>query len=325
MERIRWGIIATGNIARTFAGDLAIVEDAELVAVGSRSIEGAQAFAAEFGVRSAYGSYDEVANDPDVDVVYIATPHPYHREPALACIEAGKAVLCEKPLSVNARDAATIIEAAQRRETFLMEAMWMRCNPNVRAMQQLVDGGAIGEVTSVAADYGFYAGEDALARLSDPALGASAVLDIGVYLLHFANVFLGRPREVRSVGTLSEAGIDVAVSTAMSYDSGATSTLECTLRADTPGHAYVAGTRGNLVIPYAFYAPRSFIVTTIEGRETRSEPFAGHGFTYEIDEVHRCLRAGLTESPLVPHDETLSVMTTMDDIRAQVGSHLPGD
>jgi len=325
MESIRWGIVATGNIARTFARDLAIVEDAELVAVGSRRVEAAQEFAAEFGVRSAYGSYAEVAEDPDVDVVYIATPHPHHREPALACIEAGKAVLCEKPLTVNAREATELVEAARRRGTFLMEAMWMRCNPNIRAMQQLIDDGVIGDVTSVAADYGFYPGEDGLARLSDPKLGASAVLDIGVYLLHFANVFLGRPSAVRSVGTLSDAGIDVAVSTALSYDSGATATLECTLQADTPGHAYVAGTGGNLVIPYGFYAPRSFIVTTADSRETRSEPFAGHGFTYEIDEVHRCLRDGLTESPLVPHEETLAVIATMDDIRAQVGSHLPGD
>jgi predicted dehydrogenase len=206
-----------------------------------------------------------------------------------------------------------------------MEGMWMRCNPNIRAMQQLVADGAIGEVRSLAVDYGFKPDAGAPARLQDPALGGGALLDIGVYLLNFAAVFLGHPAEVRSLGILSDAGIDLAVSTALSYDSGATATLQCTLQAETPGHAYVGGTRGNLVIATDFYAPRSFIVTTGDTRETRSEPFAGHGFTYEIDEVHRCLRDGRRESPLVPHADTLAVMRTMDEIRAQVGSRLPSD
>jgi predicted dehydrogenase len=266
-----------------------------------------------------------VVDDPSVDVVYVANPHVFHADAVMACLDAGKPVLCEKPLTTNARTSAELVAAARERDVFLMEAMWMRCNPNIRAMVDLIDQGAIGEVRSLAADYGFFPGASGLERYTDPELGASALLDIGVYLLHLAWTFLGAPSQVRAVGTLSDANIDTAVSMALRYPDGSTATLECSFQADTPGHAYVAGTEGNLVVPTGFYAARDFILTTADERITRAEPFDGHGFTYEIAEVHRCLRAGDKESRLVPLNDTLAVMRTMDDIRQQIGSVLPGD
>jgi predicted dehydrogenase len=325
VDTIRWGIIAPGGIARKFAADLALVDDATLAAVGSRGLDKARAFASEFGGEAAYGSYGEVADDPAVDVVYVANPHAFHQEAVMLCLEAGKRVLCEKPLTLNARTSGVLVGEARRRDLFLMEAMWMRCNPNIRKMQALIAEGAIGDVTSLVADYGFFPGNGALKRYSDPGLGASALLDIGVYLLHFAWTFLGAPNEVKATGTLSPERIDKAVSTALGYPSGATAALECTFQADTPGQAYVGGTRGNLVISNGFHAPRSFVLTSAGERTTHAETFIGHGFTYEIQEVHRCIRAGATESSLVPLDDTLAIMQTMDAIRGQVGSVLPGD
>jgi len=327
VRQFKWGIIAPGGIARVFAADLGLIDSGDLTAVGSRDVEKARAFADEFGSAgtASYGTYAEVANDPDVDVVYVANPHAFHADAVLACLEAGKPVLCEKPLTLNARTSGELVAAARARKVFLMEAMWMRCNPNIRAMTELVADGVIGEVRSVAGDYGFYPGQDGLPRYSDPQLGASTLLDIGVYLLNFAWTFLGPPAEVRAVGTLSPDHIDKSVAIAMRYESGATAALDCTFEANTPGHAYVGGTLGHLAIREEFQRVTEFTLTTADGSTSYSEPLLGHGFTHEIEEVHRCLAADATESPLVPLDDTVAIMATMDTIRSQIGSVLPGD
>ena len=285
MNQFNWGVIAPGGIARVFAADLALVEGGRLAAVGSRDDAKAQLFAAEFGdgATSSYGSYEAVAADPNVDVVYVANPHAFHADAVMACLDAGKPVLCEKPLTLNARTSSELVAAARERNLFLMEAMWMRCNPHIRAMAELVDEGAIGEVRSVGGDYGFFPGEGGLQRYSDPQLGASTLLDIGVYLLHFAWTFLGAPSEVAALGTLSPEGIDKAVSVALRYESGATAVLECTFEANTPGHAYVGGTLGHLVIQQEFQAATGFTLTTAAGSKTYGQPLRGHGFTYEIE------------------------------------------
>ncbi len=332
MDRVRWGIIATGKIARTFAADLAITPGAELAAVGSRRLESAQAFADEFGghgdhntATRAYAGYEEVAADPGVDVVYVATPHTFHLDNVQLCFAHSKAVLCEKPVTLNARDAVVLTEEARRRGLFFMEAMWMRCNPAIRAAVDLVATGAIGTVTQVSADFGFVPIQPPGHRLFDPALGASALLDIGIYPLTFASLFLGEPKSISSVGTLSDRGIDLSCASLLSYDDGASATLSCTLLADTPSRAAVSGTLGNLELSRRFHCPTGFTVTTGAGETTYEHEVIGNGYVHEIEEVQRCLHDGLTESPLVPLDDTLSLMRQLDLIRAQIGTRLPGD
>lgn len=325
MQTIRWGILATGNIARSFATDLALVADTELMAVGSRREAAAQEFAAEFGARRAYGSYEAVVADPDVDVVYVATPHARHRADVELCLSAGKAVLCEKALALNARDAQAMVDDARSRGLFLMEAMWMRCNPTILAALRMVRSGAIGDVTAVGADFGFRAEGPPTSRLFDPALGASAILDIGIYPITFGWLFLGEPVTIASAGTLSDRGIDLACGAVLSYAAGATATLSCTMLAATPGRAYVAGTGGCLEFGPSFQTSRSFMEVSGDRARQHSFDVQGRGYVHEIEEVHQCLRAGRTESSLVPLDDTVALMHQMDLIRAQVGSSLPGD
>ncbi|MFY9914294.1 MAG: Gfo/Idh/MocA family oxidoreductase [Nocardioidaceae bacterium] len=329
MDRVRWGIIATGKIARTFAADLAITPGAVLAAVGSRRIESARAFADEFGSRDgdtrAYGSYDEVAADPDVDVIYVATPHAFHVDHVQLCFAHAKAVLCEKPVTLNAADAEILVQEARRRGHFFMEAMWMRCNPAIRAAVDLVASGAIGSVTHVSADFGFVPNQPPGHRLFDPALGASALLDIGIYPLTFASLFLGTPASLTSVGTLSDRGIDLSCASLLTYGDGATAVLTCTMLADTPSRAAVSGTLGHVEFSRRFHCPTGYTVTTAAGETSYEHQTLGNGYVDEIEEVQRCLRAGLPESPLVPLDDTLSLMRQLDQIRKQIGTRLPGD
>ena len=325
MTPIRWGIIATGSIAHTFASDLALVPDAELAAVGSRQLESAEAFGAQYGARRAYGSYAEVAADPDVDVVYIATPHGLHRDNAELCIAGGKAVLCEKALALNGYDAEAMVTAARAAGVFFMEAMWMRCNPNIRALQAMIDGGAIGEVRQIDATFGFVADKPPDHRLFDPALGASSLLDIGIYPLTFAWMLLGAPTQISSSGQLSERGIDLACASVLSYDDGREARIACSMLEDLPCTATVQGSAGQIELAPRFHEAREFTVTTDAGRSTHSDTIRGLGYIHEVEEVHQCLRDGRTESPLVPLDETVALMRIMDTIRAQIGSTLPGD
>ncbi len=325
MTPIRWGIIATGSIAHTFASDLALVPDAELAAVGSRQLESAEAFGAQYGARRAYGSYAEVAADPDVDVVYIATPHGLHRDNAELCIAGGKAVLCEKALALNGYDAEAMVTAARAAGVFFMEAMWMRCNPNIRALQAMIDGGAIGEVRQIDATFGFVADKPPDHRLFDPALGASSLLDIGIYPLTFAWMLLGAPTQISSSGQLSERGIDLACESVLSYDDGREARIACSMLEDLPCTATVQGSAGQIELAPRFHEAREFTVTTDAGRSTHSDTIRGLGYIHEVEEVHQCLRDGRTESPLVPLDETVALMRIMDTIRAQIGSTLPGD
>jgi predicted dehydrogenase len=324
LKPIRWGLLSTSRIAGSFAADLQRSEDAELAAVGSRSIGAAQQFAAEYGVRRAYGSYEALVEDPHVDVIYVSTPHALHRDNVLLCFEAGKPVLCEKALTLNARDAAELVAAARSKGLFFMEAMWMRCNPNIRAMQEIVRSGIIGEVTAAGADFGFVPDRPPEHRLFNPALGASSLLDLGVYTTTFVWLFLGRPRSVQSAGQLSDRGIDLSCASLLCYDN-ATATSLCTMTAFTSRTAYVGGTKGHIDVPAFFNKPRRFSVT-VDGRtEEHAVPVRGNGYLDEIEEVHRCLLTGAGESELVPLDDTVAILQLLDQMRQQVGSTLPGD
>jgi predicted dehydrogenase len=330
MDTTRWGIIATGKIAHSFAADIAVTPGATLAAVGSRRLASAQEFASRYGDERtrAYDSYEKVAQDPDVDVIYVATPHTFHPDNVRTCFEAGKAVLCEKALALNAADAETLVAEARQRGLFFMEAMWMRCNPTIRAVQDMVATGAIGDVTAVSADFGFVPDKPPDHRVFDPSLGASSLLDIGIYPLTFAWLFLGEPRSIVSTGTLSDRSIDLSCASLLSYDDEATATLSGTMLALTPSRAAVSGTRGNVELPRRFHCPSEYTVTLADSEDdptTYAVEVLGNGYVHEIEEVHRCLREGRTESDLVPLDDTVSLMRQMDLIRGQIGSRLPGD
>lgn len=320
-KNVRWGILGTGGIASTFASDLPLVPGAELAAVGSRTRAAATAFAERHGFARAHGSWAELAADPDVDVIYVATPHAFHLDAALA---GGKAVLCEKPMTLDHASSARLVREAGDRGLFLMEAMWMRCNPAVRRIVELISEGAIGEVTAVHADFGLQGPFEATHRLRDPELGGGALLDLGVYPLNLAHLILGSPATVHSWARLTAEGVDDNTGMLLGYDSGAVAALTCSLVGETRNAASITGTLGRIDLPQGFFVPRSFRLHRAGAEpEEISYPFEGSGYQYEAAEVQRCLTEGLLESPLMPHRTTLEIMTLMDGIRAQLGVVYP--
>ncbi|MER6097250.1 Gfo/Idh/MocA family oxidoreductase [Streptomyces sp. NPDC001728] len=323
-KTVRWGILATGGIAERFTADLLTLEDTEVVAVASRTEASAKSFADRFGIPRAYGDWAGLFADEDVDVVYVATPHHAHREAAGRALEAGKAVLCEKALTLDAREAGELVGLARDRGLFLMEAMWMYCNPLVRRIAELVRGGAIGEVRTVQADFGLAGPFAPDHRLRDPAVGGGALLDLGVYPVSFAQLLLGEPDTVHAHALLSPEGVDLNTGMLLGWDSGASALLSCSLVADTPLTASVTGSLGRIDIPRGFFYPERF---TLRRNGHEPEEFVSgndpHSLRHEATEVMRCLRAGETESPLVPLEGSLAVMRTLDAVRDRVGVRYP--
>ncbi|MFF4485482.1 Gfo/Idh/MocA family protein [Streptomyces sp. NPDC001544] len=328
-QSVRWGILATGGIAAAFTADLVDLPDAELVAVASRSEESARAFAERFGIPRAYGDWESLAKDGDIDVVYVATPHSAHRVAAGLCLEAGRNVLCEKPFTLNLREAEELVGLARERGRFLMEAMWMYCNPLVRRLKALVDDGAIGEVRTVQADFGLAGPFPPAHRLRDPALGGGALLDLGVYPVSFAHLLLGEPSDVTARATLSAEGVDLQTGALLSFGDGALASVHCSIVGGTSVSASVTGSQGRIDIPDGFFHPDRFVLHR-DGRaaeEFAADPADGprNSLRHEAKEVMRALRAGETESPLVPLDGTLAVMRTLDAIRERIGVRYPGE
>ncbi len=324
--RTRWGILATGNIAGAFAADLARTPGAELVAVGSRSQAAADGFARRYGVPRAYGSWADLAGDPDIDVVYVATPHSAHYAASALCLESGKAVLCEKPFTLDLASAAELVELAARRGLFLMEAMWMRTNPAIRRLVDLVGQGAIGEVGAVHADFGLAEDLPPTHRLRARELGGGALLDLGVYPVTFAHLLLGEPTQISAWARLSPEGVDENTGMLFGYgqsSTGALATLTCSLVADTPRVAAVSGTRGRIELGRGFFRPDTLRLYRGEFPETLRIPYDGDGYVHEATEVQRCLANGLTSSPLVPLSDTLAVMRTLDAVRSLIGVSYP--
>jgi len=324
MNAIRWGVLGPGRIARSFATDLLVVPDAELVATGSRSGERAAAFAAEFGGR-AHGSYEALVSDPEVDVVYVATPHALHDEHVRLALEAGKAVLCEKPMTLDAPSTAALFAEAAERGLFLMEAMWMACHPMIRTLLRLLRSGEHGTPRQVHADLGFVVNTDPSDRLFDPAMGAGALLDMGIYPLTFAHLVLGQPERLEAVANLSETGIDLDLAIAGIYPGGATAALTASMTSQSPRTATVATEIGRFDLPRDAHHPKRIRWTSYWEPEGTSvwvhpdEAVVGRGYGNEILEVHRCLRAGALTSDLVPPAQTIALMQQMDAIRARIG------
>ena len=290
-EKVRWGILATGGIAAAFAADLVDLPDAEVVAVASRTEASAKAFAERFGIERAYGDWAALAEDTDVDVVYVATPHSAHRAAAGLCLEAGRNVLCEKAFTLNAREAEELVALARGRGSFLMEAMWMYCNPLVRRLKRLVEDGAIGEVRHVQADFGLAGPFPPSHRLRDPRQGGGSLLDLGVYPVSFAQLLLGEPSDITARAVLSSEGVDLQTGALLSWESGALASVHCSIIGGTATSASVTGSQGRIDIPYGFFFPDRFVLHR-DGRdpeEFAADPVDGprNSLKHEAREVRR--------------------------------------
>ncbi|MFJ6661024.1 Gfo/Idh/MocA family protein [Streptomyces sp. NPDC091377] len=328
-DSVRWGILATGGIAASFTADLVDLPDAEVVAVASRSEDSARAFAERFGIPRAYGTWDALARDTDVDVVYVATPHAAHRAAAGLCLEAGRDVLCEKAFTLNVREAEELVALARQHDRFLMEAMWMYCNPLIRRLTALVADGAIGEVRGVRADFGLAGPFPPAHRLRDPAQGGGALLDLGVYPVSFAQLLLGEPDGITASAVLSDEGVDLQTGAVLSWESGALATLHCSLVGATGTTASVTGSLGRIDIPEGFFHPERLVLHRAGRDPEEFVPGPADGprstLKHEAREVMRALRAGEKESPLVPLAGTLAVMRTLDAVRERIGVRYPGE
>ena len=326
MSRTRWGILGAGSIAGRFSEALAALPEAETLAVGSRSQETADKFALAHGFSRAYASYEDLAADPDLDVVYVATPHPFHAENAELCLRAGKAVVCEKPFTVNAAEARRLVELARERDLFLMEGMWTRFFPLMGRLRRLLSEGAIGEPRMVSVDFGFRAPMDPYSRLFDPKLGGGAMLDVGVYCVSFASMVLGKPRRGIGLSHLGETGVDEQFAAVLEHGAGRISSVTAGTRTASPHEATVLGTEGYVRIHSAWWRPEAMTISRPGQKdEVVREPTEENGFRYEAAEIMRCLSAGEKESQIMPLDETVAVLGAMDAIRAAWGLRYPGE
>jgi predicted dehydrogenase len=323
---LRWGIVGPGRIAENLVGDFVHVPDADVVAVASRSSDRAQAFAARHGIGRAYGSYRELIADPDVDVLYIATPHPQHLAIGLEAARAGKSLLVEKAFTATLAGARSLVDEIRAHEVFAMEAMWTRFQPAVVKARELLADGAVGEVRSVQADLGVVREFDPSDRVFAYELGGGAILDLGVYVVSFAQMVLGTPTSVSVHGAFEPSGVDAEVSLLLGFPDGRTATLMCSLHSPMPGHARIFGSTGWIDVLPRFHHPRSIVLHRDGAEPERFEhPALGGGYTHELIEVTSSILAGKRESTIMPLDDTLAVQRALDDALGQLGIRFAED
>ena len=339
MKKYKWGILGPGNIARKFAGGLAVLPGAITYAVGSRDSGRAQAFADEYGFEKAYGSYAELIADPDVDIIYVATPHPQHAEATTLCLCAKKAVICEKPFAATARQAATMIECARSSGAFLMEAMWTRFLPTICKTRALIAAGAIGKPLHLHADFGFRADINPESRLYNLGAAGGSLLDVGVYNISFASMIFGKPPVlVQSHLDIGKTGVDESASIILNYNDGQSASLFAAIRVPTTQSAEIYGEEGYIKLPAYWHGDTvllnnggksgewdadTCVIINKYGEKEFKLPFEPTGYQFEAMEVMSCLDKGLLESPIMPLDETLSIMTLLDKIRFDNNLYYP--
>jgi len=328
LSTIRWGVLGTGKIAHKFAHDVkAAAPGAELRAVGSRNRETAESFADEFGIPNRHASYEHLAADPEIDAVYVATPHPWHKEATMLCLDAGKAVLCEKAFAMNAGQAREMVSFAREKNLFLMEAMWTRFRPAMVKLRELIADGTLGEIEIVSASIGWPGGNDHSSRLYDKDLGGGIMLDGTIYPISFAFNMLGTPNQISSVAVLGETDVDEQEAISFGYESGAVAMLAGSIRTSPQNTAAVMGTKGRVEIANRWWEPQQFTLY-LNGDEPQVFDFPEDGtigYQYEAIAVGEALRAGKTEHELMSLDESITIMETMDTLRAQWGLTYPAD
>ncbi|MEY4115100.1 MAG: hypothetical protein RLZ76_1793 [Bacteroidota bacterium] len=323
MNKIRWGILACGKIAKKFAADLKLVEDGELIAVASRDVERAKQFAADFPAKYVFGSYEELVNCDEVDAIYVASPHSHHHEHTLLCLNHGKAVLCEKAFAINQQQAKEMIELARTKKVFLMEALWTRFLPHYLKVREMIAEGKLGELKGVLANFGFKPPEPVSQRLFEPALGGGSLLDIGIYPVFLAQSILGVPDSITAKMDPAHTGVDEQCSMVFHYKNGITANLFSTLASNLETDADIFGTKGRIRLTNRFYEPSATIQYYPDIITSRTiipiEKEAGWGYQHEIRHVNECLQKGLTESPVWSLDDTFNLMQTLDRIRKEMG------
>jgi predicted dehydrogenase len=323
-QTVRWGVVGPGGIAARFAEAMRLVGDGEIVAVASRSLDRAHAFADRFGIPGRYGDGGDLYADPAVDAVYVATPHGRHEADTLAAVAAGRHVLCEKAFALNAGQARRMAGAARARGVFLMEALWSRFLPPYRRLRDLLDEGRIGEPLLVEADFGFRVPVAAEHRLFAPALGGGALLDLGIYPVQLCALVLGRPERVAADGVVGPTGVDEAVTGLLHHRAGL-GVVKAATRVALSCTARISGSEGWIDLPAFMHCPTSLAVTVAGTTERIDTAWEGDGLRFEIEEVHRCLAEGRTESEVMPLDESIALMEVLDDMRAQLGVTYPGE
>ena len=328
-SKIRWGILGCGRIARKFAADLRLVADAELTAIASRNKETLELFAKDFPCRHLHNSYESLAANNEVDVIYVATPHSHHYEHTILCLNHDKAVLCEKAFAINTRQAKEMIKIAKERKVFLMEALWTKFLPHYKKLQELLEQKALGDIKSVLVNFGFKTTDQSPKRLFDPLLGGGTLLDIGVYNVFMAMSVLGEPDAIEATMTPSPTGVDEQIAVLFKYNSGAMAQLFSSFVTNLPIQAEINGTEGNITLTTRFYEPSATIqlYRQMPGEKEiiAVQKEAGFGYQYEARHVNECLKNGLTESPVMTHADTLLLMEMLDKIRNKARIEYPAD
>ncbi|MBC8059910.1 MAG: Gfo/Idh/MocA family oxidoreductase [Clostridiaceae bacterium] len=323
-KTIKWGIIGTGAIAHTFAESLGTIKDAELVAVGASSKEKAEAFGKEFNIPSTYGNYSDLVNDVDVEIIYVATIHPLHKECVLLALKAGKAVICEKPLTVNAKETEEIIKCARDSKVFFMEAMWTRYLPAIVKVRQWLKAGLIGNVKMLKAEFGFCCDGNAEGRLFNANLGGGALLDAGIYPISFASMVFGsEPKTIRSMAHIGETKVDEYFSCILGYEEDKMAILSGAIQLYSQNDAWIIGTEGKIFIPNFLRAESATLFMKDEIEEKFEMKYSDIGYSYEAKEAMNCIRENKLESEIMPMDESLAIMKIMDELRKQWGLKYP--
>jgi predicted dehydrogenase len=323
MSNFSWGILGPGGIARAFAKDLTLLEGHTIGAVGSRSLSNAQSFADDFG-GTAYGSYEELINDSTIDAIYVATPHPAHHDNVISALDAGKAVLCEKPFAVNAKQAQAMVDAASRNKVALMEAMWARFLPHYAQVREIIASDVLGPIISIHADHGQRLADQNIPRLIEPQLAGGALLDLGIYPISFAHMILGNPVAIYSSAVMTDKGVDAQSSMIFTYENGAQAVLTTTMIEQTPCRAVVAGLNGWLEIDRTFYNPASMRVVLNDGSVTEyPNTYSGHGLREQAESFKQLVQSGKLQSDILSWKDTVDIMKSMDTVREQIGLKYP--
>ena len=325
-NNFKWGIIGTGGIAGEFANDLSYLNNHTVAAVGSRKLSTAQQFASKYPDCVGYASYSELVADPNLDGIYIATPQNFHVEHTILALDAGKPVLCEKPFAINTSEVELMVNTATQNQLTLIEAMWTRFLPHIEIVRKIINSNVLGNIHTLQADHGQRLSESNKPRLWDPALGGGALLDLGIYVVSFAHLILGVPDKITAKSNFTDKGVDEQTSAIFEYKNGAQAILNTTLRNSTPCRAVISGVNGWLEIDRTFYNPAAMRVVLNDGTKTEyPNNYKGHGLREQAIEFSRCVGSKLIESPLMPHEESIGVMRSMDKIREQIGLHYPNE
>jgi len=317
-REIRWGIIGLGAIAHEFAMGLKNSPSSKLYAVASRSLETAQEFAMNYEAEKFYGNYAELANDPEVDVIYIATPHIYHKENTLLSLEGGKHVLCEKPFAMNAEDAAIMVASAKEKGLFLMEAMWSRFFPLVIKLREIITEQRIGAITSIQSEFGFKAQFDPDDRLFNKDLGGGALLDIGIYLVSYVHMLMGEPERIEAGADIGVTDVDERCTIQLHYPGNAVARLFCSITEERENEFKIIGTQGSIIISRPFWCPDRMVVE-VKGKGLKEYKFEreGNGYNYEAEAVSQAILNGEKEVSAMPLSESVAILKIVDEIRKQ--------